>query len=108
MAGRGAICAGLGPDMATLHDFIEVTSISANTTYSVANGNLLGVVDTVSGTSLDDGEFDIGDWIQIEGVTYRIDATRKPSSTGTFTLGDGTTRTFTQGSESHLDVVFLT
>jgi hypothetical protein len=94
--------------MATLHDFIEVTSITANTTYSQANGNLLGVVDNVSGTSLNDGEFDIGDTIQIDGVTYRIDAIREPSGNGTFTMGDGTVRTFVPGSESNLDVVFLT
>jgi hypothetical protein len=94
--------------MATLHDFIEVTSISAFTTYSTANGNLLGVIDNVTGSSLDDGEFDIGDMIQIGGVAYRIDAIREPDSNGTFTLGDGTIRTFVSGSESNLDVVFLT
>ncbi|MDP3194712.1 Hint domain-containing protein [Tabrizicola sp.] len=99
---------GSGSDMATLHDFIEIASVSPNTTYSFDNGNLLGVVDNVSGQSLDDGEFDIGDTIQIAGVVYRIDAIREPDSTGSFTLGDGTTRTFVPGSESNLDVVFLT
>lgn len=94
--------------MATLHDFIEITSVSPNTTYSEANGKLLGVVDNVTGASLDDGEFDIGDTIQISGVSYRIDAIREPDGSGRFTLGDGTTRSFVAGSESNLDVVFLT
>lgn len=94
--------------MATIFDLIEVTSITANTTYSVANGNLLGVVDGLSGTSLSDGEFDVGDIAYIDGVAWRIDAIAKPSSTGTFLLGDGSTQNFFTASESNLDVVFLT
>ncbi|QFT91912.1 hypothetical protein FIU86_03595 [Roseovarius sp. THAF9] len=38
--------------MATLYNLIEVTSISAGTTYSEENGNLLGVVDGASGSSI--------------------------------------------------------
>jgi Hint domain len=94
--------------MATLYDFIEIASVNPNTTYSYDNGNLLGVVDNVSGASLDDGEFDIRDTIQIAGVVYRIDAIREPDSAGSFTLGDGTARSFVPRSESSLDVVFLT
>ena len=59
--------------MATIYDLFEVTSISANTTYSEAAGNLLGVVDSVSSSDLNDGEFDEGDDILIGGVFYNID-----------------------------------
>ena len=94
--------------MATIFDLFEVTSIAANTTYSTAKGNLLGVVDGLSGTSLSDGEFDVGDMVQIGGVSYRIDFIREPASNGSFLLGDGTTRTFSPGSEANLSAVFLT
>lgn len=94
--------------MATIYDLIEVTSITANTTYSSANGTLLGVVDGASGAELDDGEFDEGDLIQIGGTTYTIDLIEEPSSSGTFLLGDGSTRSFGPQSESNLDVMFLT
>lgn len=94
--------------MATIFDLIEVTSIQANTTYSRANGNLLGVVEGSASPALSDGEFDIGDAIMISGVSYRIDAIREPDSNGSFVLGDGSTRTFSPGSESNLDAVFLT
>lgn len=94
--------------MSTIFDLFEVTSIAANTTYSTANGNLLGFVDGLSGTSLSDGEFDVGDMVQIGGVSYRIDFIREPDSNGSFLLGDGTTRTFSPGSEANLSAVFLT
>lgn len=94
--------------MATIYDLIEVTSISANTTYSEANGNLLGVVDGANGPELDDGEFDEGDLISIGGTTYTIDLIQEPSSSGSFLLGDGSTRTFSPQNEDNLDVMFLT
>lgn len=94
--------------MAIIYDLFEVTSITANTTYSTASGNLLGVVDSVSSTDLDDGEFDEGDYILIGGVSYNIDSIQEPDSIGQFTLGDGTSQSFDSGSESNLDVVFLT
>lgn len=94
--------------MATIHDLIEVTSISEHTTYSIDNGNLLGVVDNMVSPDLDDGEFDRGDTVFIGGVAYRIDVIQKPDSSGRFTLDDGTERSFDPASESNLDVVFLT
>lgn len=94
--------------MSTIFDLFEVPSVTANTTYSKQNGNLRRVVDGLSGNSLIDGEFDIGDMVQIGGVSYRIDFVREPLSNGTFLLGNGTTRTFSPGSESNLSVVFLT
>lgn len=94
--------------MATIYDMIEVTGIAADTTYSETNGNLLGVVDGSNGTSLNDGEFDEGDSFIIEGLTYTIDRIQEPSSSGRFTLGDGSDRSFNPQSESNLDVVFLT
>ncbi len=94
--------------MATIYDLFEVTSISANTTYSEAAGNLLGVVDSVSSSDLNDGEFDEGDDILIGGVFYNIDQIKEPDSDGFFTLGDASTQTFSPGSEGNLSVVFLT
>ncbi len=94
--------------MLTIYDLIEVTSISAGTTYSEANGNLLGLVDGASGPELDDREFDEGDLISIGGTTYTIDLVQEPSSSGRFLLGDGSTRSFSPQSESNLDVMFLT
>ncbi|MGH1331122.1 MAG: Hint domain-containing protein [Paracoccaceae bacterium] len=94
--------------MATVHDFIEVTNISENTTYSTANGNLLGVVDNVTSSDLNDGEFDLGDTVDIGGVTYTINQIQEPSNAGSFGLGDGSTESFNSGSELNLDVVFLT
>lgn len=94
--------------MATIFDLFEVTGISADTTYSTATGNLLGVVDNVDSADLNDGEFDEGDTILIGGVTYTIDLIQEPSSSGRFTLGDGTDVSFDPQSESNLDVAFLT
>jgi len=95
--------------MAVIYDLIEVTDISENTTYSEAAGNLLGVVDNVSSADLNDGEFDVGDDVQIGGVTYNIDQIQEPSSDGTFTLGDGSTQDFfSHILEGNLNVVFLT
>lgn len=94
--------------MATIFDLFEVTDISDNTTYSVAAGNLLGVVDGATSADLDDGEFDIGDAILINGVSYMIDRIQEPSNSGRFTLEDGTDRSFDPGSESNLSVIFLT
>lgn len=94
--------------MATIYDLLEVTSITANTSYSLANGNLLGVVDGAVSPQLDDGEFDQGDLISIGGVSYRIDLIQEPSSSGSFLLGDGSTLGFAPQSESNLDVMFLT
>ncbi|MEX1234148.1 MAG: hypothetical protein WEB56_04085, partial [Roseovarius sp.] len=70
--------------MATIYDLIEVTGIRENTTYSVANGNLLGVVDNVTSPELGDGEFDERDDIFIGGVRYRIDLIQEPESSGRF------------------------
>jgi len=94
--------------MATIYDLFEVTDISENTTYSNANGNMLGLVDDMSGTSLDDGEFDTGDNVVIGGVTYNIDKIQKPANAGNFTLGDNTVLGFDSGSENNLDVTFIT
>jgi len=94
--------------LASIFDLFEVTSISENTTYSLAAGNLLGVVDDFSSTELDDGEFDEGDIVQIGGVSYTIDLIQEPQSSGSFTLGDGSTQSFDPGAESNLDVIFLT
>lgn len=94
--------------MATIYDLLEVTGISANTTYSTAAGNLLGVVGSVNSADLNDGEFDQGDILLIGGVPYRIDRIQEPLSCGRFTLGDGTDVSFNPRSEYTLDVVFLT
>ncbi|NCO86363.1 MAG: Hint domain-containing protein [Rhodobacterales bacterium] len=94
--------------MATIHDLIEVTQISPDTTYSRAAGNVIGVVDNVTSAALDDGEFDIGDSIRIGGQTYSITRIREASNSGRFTLEDGTSRSFDPGSESNLPAVFLT
>lgn len=94
--------------MAAIFDLFEVTSISENTTYSTTAGNLLGIVDNVSSADLNDGEFDEGDTIFIDGVSYRIDIIQEPFSSGRFILGDGSDRSFNPASESNLDVVFLT
>lgn len=94
--------------MATIYDLIEVTNISPDTTYSALQGNYLGVVDAMVGTSLDDGEFDQGDVVTIGGVDYTIDLIQKPSSSGRFTLTDGTNLSFNPQSETNLDAVFLT
>ncbi|SHJ54560.1 Hint domain-containing protein [Palleronia salina] len=94
--------------MATVYDLFEVTGISENTTYSLALGNLLGVVNSASATDLDDGEFDIGDDFVIDGTTYTIDRIQEPTNTGRFTEGDGTNNSFNPQSESNLDAVFLT
>lgn len=45
--------------------------------------------------------------MNIQGVNYRIDAIGEPSSNGFFLEGDNTQTTFSPGSESNLDVVFL-
>lgn len=94
--------------MATIYDLFEVTGISPHTTYSTGNGNLLGVVDGMTSSELNDGEFDVGDIVQIGGVSYTIDEIKEPDSSGRFTEGDGTTHSFDPRSESNLDVVFLT
>lgn len=94
--------------MATIYDLIEVTNISPDTTYSLANGNLLGVVDGMTSPQLDDGEFDIGDIVTIGGVNYTIDRIQEPLNSGRFTEGDGTDNSFNPGSETNLDAVFLT
>lgn len=94
--------------MATIFDLFEVTDISPHSTYSTTSGNLLGVVDNVSSTDLNDGEFDQGDFILIGGTSYTIDLIQEPQSSGRFTLGNGTDVSFDPGSESNLEVVFLT
>lgn len=94
--------------MATIFDLFEVTGISENTTYSTAAGNLLGVVDNVDSADLNDGEFDEGDDVLIGGQSYTIIEIEEPSSSGRFTLLDGTDLSFDPRSESNLDVVFLT
>ncbi|HKL55694.1 MAG: Hint domain-containing protein [Roseovarius sp.] len=94
--------------MATIFDLIEVTNISSNTTYSVANGNLLGVVEAAVSSEFDDGEFDEGDVFTLDGQSYQIDEIEEPSSNGQFITGDGSVLTFSPQSESNLDVIFLT
>ncbi|MDR7123856.1 Hint domain-containing protein [Pseudotabrizicola sp. 4114] len=98
--------------MALIYDLIEVTGISPDTTYSTAQGNLVGVVNSAQlldhGKDDTDGEFDTGDQLRIGGVSYRIDQIQKPSSSGRFTLGDGSERSFNPASESNLAVIFLT
>ena len=94
--------------MATIYDLIEVTGLFENTTYSLADGNILGVVDGMTGTSLDDGEFDLGDTVQIGGVSYSINVIQEPENASRFTLGDGTDQSVDPGSESNLDAVFMT
>lgn len=94
--------------MATIFDLIEVTDISADTTYSVAAGNLLQVVDGASSVDLNDGEFDEGDTITINGVVYTIDIIQEPANSGRFTLADGSNRSIDPASESNLSAIFLT
>ena len=93
--------------MTTIYDLIEVTDISANTTYSTDIGNLLGIVDDMSGTSLNDGEFDWNDNVEIGGVTYNIDEIQKPTTSGIITEGDDTEHRFYSSGETNLDAVFL-
>jgi Hint domain len=94
--------------MATIYDLIEVTGFSENTTYSAAAGNLLDVVDGASSADLNDGEFDQGDDIVINGVSYTISQIQEPASSGRFTLADGSNRSIDPGSESNLSAIFLT
>ena len=94
--------------MATIYDLIEVTGIFPDTTYSALQGNYLGVVDGMVGTSLDDGEFDQGDLVTIGGVDYTITLIQEPLSSGRFTLTDGTNLSFDPQSESNLSATFLT
>lgn len=94
--------------MATIFDLIEITDIREHTTYSQANGNLLGVLDGASGWDLYDGEFDEGDVFTLDGQTYRIDLIQEPASSGRFTTADGTDISFNPQSESNLDAIFLT
>lgn len=94
--------------MATIYDLYEISGIFAHTTYSEAAGNLLGVVDGLTSAALDDGEFDQGDSVLIGGMPYTITLIQEPSSSGRFTLGDGTDVSFDPRSEDNLDVVFLT
>lgn len=94
--------------MATIFDLIEVTNISEHTTYSLANGNLLGVVDGAVSWEFNDGEFDEGDVFSLGGRAYRIDQIQEPASSGRFIKGDGTNLSFNPQSESNLDVIFLT
>lgn len=94
--------------MATIYDLIEVTNISPDTTYSAIQGNYIGVVDGMVSTALDDGEFDQGDLVTIGGVTYTISRIQEPSSSGRFTLTDGTNRSFDPQSEANLAATFLT
>ena len=96
--------------MAALHDLIEVTDITAGKTYSTANGTLIGVIDGAV-KSLNPGdpvnEFNVGDTITIGGVVYTITRIQDPQSPGSFLLGNGTTRTFAEQSETDLDVMLL-
>ncbi len=94
--------------MATFHDLFELASVAANTTYSKVAGTLLGVVDNVTSSALDDGEYDVGDAITIGGIPYTINLIQEPSGNGFFTLSNGGTTPFSAGSESNLQVVFLT
>ena len=94
--------------MATIYDLIELTGVAANTSYSSANGGILGIVDGATGTELDDGEFDEGDLFTIGGTVYTIDLIQEPASTGSFLLGDGSQLFFGPQSEANLDVMFLT
>lgn len=94
--------------MATIFDLIEVTGISAHTTYSQANGNLLGVVDGAVSSEFDDGEFDERDVFTLDGQAYQIDLIQEPDSSGRITTSDGTDISFDPQSESNLDVIFLT
>ncbi len=94
--------------MATIYDLIEVTDISPDTTYSALQGNYLGVVDGMVSTDLDDGEFDQGDVVTIDGVDYTINLIQEPLSSGRFTLTDGTNLSFDPQSESNLSATFLT
>jgi hypothetical protein len=94
--------------MATIHDLFEITSVLANTTYSKVAGTLLGVVDNVTSTALGDGEFDIGDALNIGGAAFTITALQKPTSNGSFQLSSGSNVTFSSASESNLQVAFLT
>jgi hypothetical protein len=94
--------------MATIFDLIEVTGIFENTTYSVENGNLLGVVDGAVSSEFNDGEFDEGDIFSLGGTNYQIVELEEPQTSGSFVEGDGTVTPFNPQSESNLDVVFLT
>ena len=94
--------------MATIYDLFEVTDISEATTYSASDGSLMGIVDGASSADLDDGEFDEGDSLSIDGTTYTIDLIQEPESSGQFTLDDGTQESFGPGDEDNLSVTFLT
>ncbi|ETX27593.1 Hint domain-containing protein [Roseivivax isoporae] len=95
--------------MATIYDLIEITTEpAADTTYSVADGQILGVIDGMTSADLDDGEFDLGDRVTIAGVGYTISRIQKPASQGTFLLADGSTRSFLPAHEDNLWVTFLT
>jgi hypothetical protein len=98
--------------MATIYDLVEITSVLPDTTYSAVDGSLLGVVDNVQlrdgGVDDNDGEFDIGDALFIDGVSYTINRIQEPSSSGRFIFANGTDRSFDPGSESNLSVAFLT
>ena len=98
--------------MATIYDLIEISSIQPDTTYSTADGSLMNVIDNVQlragGVDDNDGEFDIGDALMIDGQSFTINRIQEPSSSGRFILGNGTDSSFNPGAESNLAVIFLT
>lgn len=94
--------------MATIYDLIELSSLTAHTTYSFENNNLLGIVDGATSSALDDGEFDEGDSINIGGTAYTISLIQKPQSSARLTDGLGNDYSVDPGNEDNLDAVFLT
>ncbi|WP_422078951.1 Hint domain-containing protein [Vannielia sp.] len=94
--------------MATIFDLVEVTDLTGHTTYSDANGNILGVVDGMTSADLNDGEFDEGDSVSIGGVTYTVSHIQEPDTPGHFELRGGVIEGFAHASESNLNVMFLT
>ncbi|MGZ3216013.1 Hint domain-containing protein [Paracoccus sp. T5] len=85
--------------MPYLHDLIELSGVASNTTYSAANGTILGVIDNSTYTGdndntatsiveLNDTDYN-GGILTIGGVAYKIHLVTPASTSQPVTLTDG-------------------
>nr|WP_111300401.1 Hint domain-containing protein [Paracoccus saliphilus] len=104
--------------MPYLHDLVELSGIASNTTYSTANGTILGVIDgaTYDGdgdnsataiVELNDTDYD-GGILTIDGVAYKIELVTPASTSSPVTLTDanGTIRNIT-GDDGTTSIAFI-
>lgn len=96
--------------MATIHDLIEISGLNFGSTLTFANGGLVGVhdnVEKVANPGDPDSEYNTGDTLIIDGLSYQISEILVPKDSASRITFDGGFVNILDRNDNDADVLLL-